>query len=304
MNPGQGNPADKVADGLPEWAAIRARSRREAMDWSLVLASQGIAPVIRFDRERGWWVLVVRRSEFEPAVAAIRQYLRENRGWHWPRSVVESPLKFHWGVLVWAWGLVLFHWWSWASSGGLEAVGTMNHRVWETGQWWRFWTATTLHADVGHLAANASTGIVVLGLAMGIYGAGWAWLGATLAGVFGNVCGALIRRDPYMGLGASGVVMGALGMLAVYRLVLERPPKGSRRRLWAGLAAGLFLFILLGANPESDMIAHTGGFVGGVAAGWIAGRLPASWRAGRGNTLAGWATGLSLLGAWLWALGG
>lgn len=297
-----GNRAGGRTDGLPEWAGIRARSRREAMDWSLVLASQGISPVIRFDREGGWWVLIVPRSEFEAAVAAIRLYLKENRGWHWPRPAVETPLRFHWGVLVWAWGLMLSHWWSWAWSGSLEAVGAMNHRVWETGQWWRFWTATTLHADIGHLAANLTTGIPVLGLAMGVYGAGWGWLGSTLAGVLGNVFGAWIRRDPYVGLGASGVVMGALGMLAIYRLVWERPFAGSRRRLLAGLAAGLFLFILLGANPESDMLAHTGGFVGGVVAGWVVGRLPARWRGGRGNRLAGWAAGMSLLAAWLSAL--
>lgn len=273
------------------------------MDWSLVLASQGIEPTLQYQPAAGGWLLVVQRAEFEPAVAAIRQFHQENRGWHWRQQVASSEFSFHWGAFVWCWALVLFHWWSWAWSGGLEVAGTMNDRLPQTGEWWRLWTATTLHADLGHLAANATTGVLVLGLAMGRYGAGWALLGATLAGVFGNLLGMLIRQQAYTGLGASGVVMGALGLLAVYSAVLYREVPGSKRHILAGAGGGVLLFVLLGVNPGSDMLAHAGGFAGGILAGLILGRLPPKvLTSARANLIAGLACGLSLLGAWLLAL--
>ena len=45
----------------------------------------------------------------------------------------------------------------------------------------------TLHADVAHLAANISIGILFLGLAMGCFGAANAMLLSLLGGVLGNV---------------------------------------------------------------------------------------------------------------------
>lgn len=288
---------------LPDWAGIRARSRQEAMDWSLVLASQGIEPTIQYQPAAGGWLLVVQRAEFEPAVAAIRQFHRENRGWHWRHQVASSEFTFHWGALVWCWTLILFHWWGWAWGGGLELAGTMNDRVAQSGEWYRLWTATTLHSDLGHLAANATTGLVVLGLAMGRYGAGWALLGSTLAGVLGNVLGLVVREGAFVGLGASGVVMGALGMLAVYSVGLYRDVPGSKRQVLAGAGAGVLLFVLLGVSPLSDMLAHTGGFVGGILAGLVLGRLPPRLLAGsRVNSVAGLICGLTLAGAWLLAL--
>lgn len=288
---------------LPQWAGIRARSRQEALDWSLVLASQGIDPTIQYQPAAGGWLLIVQRAQFEPAVAAIRQFHRENRGWHWRQHVASSEFTFHWGALVWCWTLILFHWWSWAWGGGLELAGTTNERIPQTGEWWRLWTATTLHADVGHLAANATAGILVLGLAMGRYGAGWALLGATLAGVFGNALGLAVRQSAYTGLGASGVVMGALGLLAVYSAMLYREVPGSKRHILAGIGGGVLLFALLGTSPRGDIWAHGGGFVGGIVAGLVLGRLSPKTLAGwRANLFAGLACGLNLLAAWILAL--
>jgi len=53
------------------------------------------------------------------------------------------------GVLLWCWVLILFHWLEEAFGGRLEFLGTMNDRVPATGQWWRLFTAITLHAMWG-----------------------------------------------------------------------------------------------------------------------------------------------------------
>jgi len=69
---------------LPSDPTIRiaARSQRQAMDWSLVLASQGIEHVLNHTAETGW-SLVVAEAEHPAALAAIRQYRLENRRWPW-----------------------------------------------------------------------------------------------------------------------------------------------------------------------------------------------------------------------------
>src|SRR5204863_1178219 len=123
-------------------------------------------------------------------------------------------------------------------------------------------TAVTLHADVAHLAANVSTGIVFLGLAMGCFGSGTALLAAVLAGAGGNVAGVLLHKGEFRSLGASGMVTGALGLLAVHSLSFARQNKPS---LWIGrsVMATFLLLVLIGFNPKSDVVAHVGGFVSG-----------------------------------------
>ena len=63
-------------------ACIPTRSRREAMDWSLVLVSQGIETRIEFNEEAGWQ-LAIPEHELERARDILQQYQAENRQWPW-----------------------------------------------------------------------------------------------------------------------------------------------------------------------------------------------------------------------------
>lgn len=263
-----------------EWVAIPARSRRQAMDWSLALASQGFEVGIDHQPDGLGWVLLVESARRDAALATIRQYRLENRGWALKQRLRDLRVSFHWGVLLWCWGLVCLHWLATASGQALEAAGSMNHLVRTTGEWWRLVTATTLHADVGHLAANVSTGMVALGLAMGRYGAGWALLAAFAAGALGNLAGLVFHPLPYRGLGASGVVMGALGLLTVQSLGVWRNPVAARRSILGGVCAGILLFVLFGLSERSDVVAHAGGFIGGVVFGLVLHLLPERFRRG------------------------
>jgi membrane associated rhomboid family serine protease len=245
--------------------AIRARSRRQAMDWSLVLASQGIEAVIEHHAEDDSWSLWIGVDEYARASQAIRLYRLENRHWGWREQLAGADLSFHWGVLVWCWVMILLFWISEGSA--IRSAGVMHDRVAASEQWWRLVTAVTLHSDVGHLAANVSSGFVLLGLAMGRYGPGKALLGALMAGAFGNLLGLWLHRPPYQGLGASGMVMGALGLLAAQLFFLVRHGRSAWRPVVGGLMSGFLLFVLLGMNPASDVIAHAGGFVSGAILG-------------------------------------
>jgi membrane associated rhomboid family serine protease len=164
-------------------------------------------------------------------------------------------------------------------------------------------TATMLHADAGHLAANASTGIVALGLAMGRYGAGWTLLATLAAGALGNAAGLAVHPLPYRGLGASGMVMGALGLLTVQSLGAWRHPGAAKRSILAGVLAGVLLFVLFGLSPRSDVVAHAGGFLGGLVGGVGLNWLPATWGRGtRADQRAGAVAALIATACWSLAL--
>src|SRR2546423_6069375 len=200
-------------------ASIPARNRRRAMDWSLVLLSQGIESVVA--QSESGWTLLVEPQDHPRALAALRQYQLENRGWHWRQRMSWPQVTFHWGAVAWCLLLALFHWLNDVSGSHLKSVGVMEGSAVVSGAWWRLFTATMLHFDLAHLMANVAIGFPVLGLAMGRYGPACALLAAYLAGAAGNVAALTLRTHPYHGLGASGMVMGGLGLLTIQSLPLQ-----------------------------------------------------------------------------------
>jgi len=148
----------------------------------------------------------------------------------------------------------------------------MDNAAVRAGEWWRLFRAIWLHADIAHLALNVTLGTVLIGLAMGRYGA-FIGLGcAFLAGAGGNVAGLLIYPATHLGVGASGMVLGGLGMLAAQSLRMNWRNPVARSRALKGAIAGVLLFVMFGLSPEAnvDVIAHGGGFGTGFLLGAIA----------------------------------
>jgi membrane associated rhomboid family serine protease len=137
------------------------------------------------------------------------------------------------------------------------------------GQWWRIFTAVSLHADIAHLAGNVAIGVLLLGLAMGSFGPGMAVLAAYLAGAGGNLAGLLFAGPQHRSLGASGMVMGALGLLAGQSIAFLRRGDNPRRLVLRIVAGACLLLVLLGLDPHTDVLAHVGGFVSGAAFGAV-----------------------------------
>lgn len=259
-------------------AAIPARSERQAMDWSLVLASQGIECALEHDAAAGIWMLRIPPAEEARAYEAIRQFRRENRGRPWHHAVPGSDLWFHGGVVFWAIALALVHTFQpWLAN------GIFSYARADQGEWWRAFTAVWLHKDVAHLASNAVMGLLLLGLTMARYGAGLTLLATLFAGAGANGFALWARQadaqfSQLRGLGASGMVMAALGMLAVQSLPLWRTGRQGTRLVLGGLAAGTLLFVLTGTDPDSDVLAHAVGFAVGAILGGLAALLSERWR--------------------------
>jgi membrane associated rhomboid family serine protease len=246
------------------------------MDWSLVLISQGIVTTIQRDLEANRWALVVGAPDYARAVHVIRQYRAENQGRTWRKELPWPGLIFDWRSLVPLLFLVLLFTVEATGRANLSQVGRMDNLAVRSGEWWRLFTAVTLHQDLAHLAANATTGLLLLGLAMGAFGPGIGLLASFFAGVGGNLAGLIFYSEAHRGLGASGMVFGALGLLAAQWLTLLRHGLTPRQLAVRGVLSGCLLLVLLGLSPEEnvDVLAHAAGFATGIALGALLALCP------------------------------
>jgi membrane associated rhomboid family serine protease len=257
-------------------AAIPARTERQAMDWSLVLVSQGIEATVERDSETGRWQLVIDAPDYPRAMQAIRLYRTENRHQLWRHQLPWTGLVFDWRSVVPLAVIALLFAVDATGRADLQRAGVMDNNAVHAGQWWRLCTAVTLHGDLAHLTANLTTGLLLMGLAMGAMGPGLGLLASFLAGVGGNLVGLLFYADTHRGLGASGMVMGALGLLAAQWLALLRHGLTPRQLVVRGVLSGCLLLVLLGFSPDRrvDVLAHVAGFGTGLALGAILALCP------------------------------
>lgn len=290
-------------DLLPTTRLISVRDAQQALEWSLALLSQGIESTVVEDDSSGVVALAVAADQCGTALRVLKQYHVENRGWGLRRELPVVHLSFNGWCVGWAALMVLIHYAATLPGSRMVAAGALTPEVLSGPAWWRLFTAMTLHQDLGHLASNLVTGLLLLGLTMARHGTGLGLLGPWLAGALANLTALFVYGADYQSLGASGMVLAALGSLTYSgaREAVRRQP--GWKQLFATLSAGLMLFVLTGSNPTSDLVVHLGGFVYGllVSGGleWIAGPQRES------RALQGAAQFVflgSFASAWLWAL--
>jgi membrane associated rhomboid family serine protease len=253
----------------------RSFLRRDCEDRAFMLSAVGIASAI-VQRHEGF-SLEVGAGEADRAAAHLRQYETENR----PPAPAPAPPALHphaWvGCAAYAGGLLGV---AYAVSNGifrLDAfrVGELDAARVQGGQWWRAWTALTLHLSGPHLAANLGAGIWFGYLAGRQLGVGIAWLLIVIGGGAANWVEGFVGPPWHQSVGASTAVFTALGLMSAYtwRERLRLPQRWVSR--WGPLVAGVILLGWLGtAGKHTDIMAHVLGFATGVLLGWTA-ALPA-----------------------------
>jgi membrane associated rhomboid family serine protease len=136
-------------------------------------------------------------------------------------------------------------------------------------EYWRFLTATFLHASLIHIGFNMYALYLfgyTLELALGtprflaVY-----FVSGFMASVF-----TFVFSDPNtLGVGASGAIFGLLGAFIAYNLRRRGTELGRANLRLAIILIGLNLFIGL-TVPNIDLYAHLGGLLSGFACGFLA----------------------------------
>lgn len=167
--------------------------------------------------------------------------------------------------------------------GRLDAftAGELNAGLVRQGQWWRAWTALTLHLDPAHITANIGAGGWFGYLAGRLLGPGTAWALVVLGAGVANLIEALLASADHTSVGASTAVFTALGLLAAYSWRERHMMQLRPARRYGPLLAGVVLLGWLGTSgANTDVMAHLLGFaVGGVLGAVIAApRLQRQWR--------------------------
>lgn len=251
--------------------------RAPCADRAFMLAAVNIPAVIEF----GPTGYVVRVPHAQAAFAAhhLWQYEQELR--RRPRVMPQARLFPHaWvGSTLYVAVLVAV---AFAAVQGLWrpdlfAVGTLDGAAVQAGQWWRAFTALTLHVDIVHLMMNLGAGAAIGHLLGRQIGAGSAWLLTVLGAGLANFLEALLGPPAHQSVGASTAIFAALGILAVHSWRTRTAAAPTRVRGVAPLVAGVVLLGFLGTTGEgTDLIAHAFGFVVGGAIGGVV-AVPAIW---------------------------
>ena len=247
---------------------FRSPRRRECEERLLVLTAVGVEGIVVHGT--GEFLVQVAAADADTAARHLRQYEAENRPGP-PPAPPPRVYDFAWvGCLGYA--LVLLGV-AWALSSGavrLDAfeLGELDAARVQSGQWWRAWTALTLHLDAPHLAANLAAGVWFGYLAGRQMGSGTAWLLTVTGAALANLLEGLLAPPEHRAVGASTAVFSALGAMAAYswRERFGLPQRWARR--WGPLIAGVVLLGWTGSAGEgTDVVAHVTGFVVGAVLG-------------------------------------
>lgn len=283
-----------------------------------MLYAVGIASAIARDGDD--YVLLVDQEDAPAAAGHLRLYEQERLQ---KASVPPPPPKLHPHALKGsvAYALVLYVV-AYAVTNGvwrLDAfdVGELNAGLVQHGQWWRVWTALTLHLGILHLVSNTAFGMWFGYLASRLIGVGNAWLLIVLGAGFANWVEGYFGPPGHLSVGASTAVFTALGLLSGFSALTRwaYPQRWALR--WAPLVAGVVLLSWTGTGGESidqpgggsagltvDVLAHALGFVVGLGAGAVAALKAASRLLDRvPQWLAGCLALVPVTWAWIRALG-
>jgi membrane associated rhomboid family serine protease len=294
---------------------FRSTQRAVCDERAFMLSAVGIGSIIAVDGLQ--FVLRVEVSDAAAALDHLKKYEMETLS---RAPVPPPPPRLHPGAglgsLLYAIVLIGV---TWAISSGfwrLDAfdAGDLDPQQVRSGQWWRVWTALTLHVDGAHLAANTVAGAWFGYLAGRLIGTGNAWFLVVVGAGLANGIEALFGPAGHRSVGASTAVFTALGLLSAYswRTRFSYPQRWAAR--WGPLVAGLILLSWTGSGAETvnaeavggptvDVVAHALGFAVGAGLGTVV-ALPAMTRmlARVPQWLIGSAALAPLVAAWIGAL--
>lgn len=246
---------------------LKNLSEDDADTYRLVLSSTGISYHLREDGRR--WDILVNDTDYEKAVIAIEQYLKEN-----PEvKKTEDPLyskyqRTYTGIWV-SILLIAFYVAMTISDKSDVFVKTYGSSAFYIlhGELYRSVTSLMLHAGPLHLMGNIA-GIAIFGTAVcTIMGWGVGWLMILASGIAGNLTNALLYTSGHISIGASTAIFGAIGILSASQFFKKFKQSSQKIKAFLPLSCGLALLGILGSGEHSDLMAHLFGFLAGIVLG-------------------------------------
>lgn len=242
-------------------------SEDDADTYRLVLSSTGISH--HLEKGGHGWDIRVNDTDYEKAVTAIEEYLKENP----ELQKTEDPLYYKYQkTFTGIWVSILL-----IACHVAIAIGDKSDLFVETygssafhilhGELYRSVTSLMLHADPLHLMGNIA-GIAIFGTAVcSITGWGVGWLMILATGIVGNLTNALLYESGHISIGASTAIFGAIGILSAHQFFQKFNPSGQKMKAVLPLACGLALLGILGSGKHTDIMAHLFGFLAGIVSG-------------------------------------
>jgi len=153
------------------------------------------------------------------------------------------------------------------NSATLVTLGAKVNALIVMGQYWRLITPMFLHIGLAHIAFN-SYALYVLGPEVeAIYGHARFLVIYLLAGIAGNVMS--FAFTPALSAGASTAIFGLIGtqLAFFYRQRKVLGAFGQRRLI--NIVSIIVINLLFSLSGAVDIFGHLGGFIGGLALGWM-----------------------------------
>ena len=283
----------------------------EARERGLVVAAMELPHwVVREERE---YKLCVEESAKERVAAALAAYEADERARPATREI-ESLRVPKIPVMVFLLAMAGFYRAQLGMTPAFFERGVADDAAILRGEWWRMFTALTLHGNTEHLVANLSLAVFVFAFVLWRFGVGCGLLGVVLGGALGNGLNVFAHvSHPHVSLGSSTALFAGLGLLAGAELFARLAHRGSRTgwQILVPIGAGFAFLSLFGGGGAKadgstildagnvDVLAHLFGLVAGVALG--AGLFAAGWKggaSGRRQIAAGAGAVLLLVVSW------
>ena len=250
----------------------------EAHENALVALAMGESIRVEHSGVPGEFDLQAEAAAAPRISSELREYAAEAEARVLPRVLPSSWAKHPAGwlyVLLWAGSLIVIFKMQTEDRFISDRFASSSIAFIGNGEWWRPFTALFLHGDGAHIIGNLASGAVFGILVAKSIGARKGWLMILLAGTLGNaLTSAVTYPQPFVSLGASTAVFGALGILSGIGLVenCREEVRMPYVRVLAPLLAGMVLLGLLGgANPGEgvDVFGHVFGFSAGIVSGMV-----------------------------------
>lgn len=272
---------DDAEASAPRAEVGRFRRLKAARERGLVVAAMDLPYWI--EREDRAWVLFVEENAHGQAAAALAEFEAEEQA----RVHVQKPEPLVIPKLALALTLVamviFYRMQTGANPVLIERGVAVDARILH-GEWWRCFTALTLHGGVEHLVSNLGLAVFAFAFAFSRFGTGAGLLGTVLGGAMGNLLNAFAHAaKPHASLGSSTALFASLGLLAGGELAARLMHRATRTgwQLLVPVGAGLaFLSLYGGAGSNRDgtpimdtgnvdLMAHLFGLVAGVVLGSV-----------------------------------